>query len=228
MFGQVALAQPIGGAGIATTEAVQTMPTTTQAATQATGLSEEVQEYAKFVKMTDEQKKKMEELVAAKDRAFSEWETANEDRLKEINVAIESARKARDLDAYRKSMVARNELLKGNTEIYREYDPFQVLTQEQKKKWFEHTFLQALDLRYRAVNLTDEQKEKMRTVVGEVLKGATLEDLADLTDLGDRDDSPILIKKLLEKVATILTDEQKAKHMQALKASLNPTSAPAK
>lgn len=168
----------------------------------------------KAVSLTDEQKKKMQDMLDEQQTALAAWQKANGEKLKAALEAMTQARESEDEAAARKAMDQWKEVIAGQTELLKKYDITTVLTPEQKAKWAAARLLQNAQWQYRAAKLTDAQTAKVK---------AAAEELAKKVDLADPKSHMEAMAALDAKVQELLTDEQK----QAVQASITPYSMPA-
>jgi len=119
-------------------------------------------DYAAMVaelKLTDEQKAKIEEQIKAGAKAAGEWYRANRDKGKPLQEALRAAREANDREAMQK---AAKDMAAFRAEQQAVAAPFRaavmaVLTPQQKNIWIALTLKTSLLQRLNAVELTPEQ-----------------------------------------------------------------------
>jgi Spy/CpxP family protein refolding chaperone len=154
----------------------------------------------KVVTLTDDQKKKLEEMATARQKAMKDWNETNGEKVKTAYEALQKAYDSKDKDAIEKAAKELRDVTAGQMEIWRKYDPATVLTPEQKVKWHSFRLMQLVEWKYRPANLTDEQKTKAKEAADALAKDGKLDDPKAFEEA---------MKSLDDKVQESLTADQK-------------------
>jgi|GEM_PF-1098734 len=113
--------------------------------------------------LNDEQKAKLTEAVKAKTEALAEWKKTNGQKMKELGAQMKEATEKDKKAELKKQM---DELGAQQKALAEKHDAAirNVLTEEQKARWAGFmTYQQAMRL-FRKVELTDEQKAKVKEI----------------------------------------------------------------
>jgi Spy/CpxP family protein refolding chaperone len=159
------------------------------------------------LKLTDEQKKKMEDAAKAYQDALDAWTKEKGKKLEELQKALSELRKAEKKDEEKikaanaevKPLVEERDKLREKLQA----DIMAILTDEQKAAWTAFKLYTTQCNKYRKAELTDEQKAKVKDLCVTTVK-----------EMGDGKDKKVVNeaqKKLDAAIQALLTAEQKAK-----------------
>jgi len=159
----------------------------------------------KVCELTEDQVKQINDLSAARSKALKEWNEANGDALKAAYEKVKAAREAKDKEATKKAYEELNVLRKAQSEIVAksQADVLAVLTDEQKAKWRTYNAVRSVKMRFRGIELTEEQNAQIEKIVA-----AAADKLAET----DRKKRYAASAKLSEQVSKeVLTEKQRSK-----------------
>lgn len=162
-------------------------------------------QYAIMVKelgLDEAQQAKLTELVKAKEQAMNAFRQENGEKMKELREIMKGEDKAKAEQAEKdlKALMAKG----GEVEKKHNDAILGILTPEQTKKWQGFQLFQLVMRRYSRLDLTEEQKAKVREMCGAA--GADFAAQADKKAKGE------MLGKLNKDIAEkILNDEQRAK-----------------
>lgn len=153
--------------------------------------------------LSDEQQQKIAGFIAQREEAVKAFRKANEEKLQDTQKAARKAAQSGDEDAMEKAQARRKALLAEVDAIFRKEvkQTLDVMTAEQKAKWFEHTAMEFVQARYEKARLTEDQMTKIRAAYAESVKGKDLED--------DKVNADVMLDFRVRIDATILTPEQR-------------------
>jgi archaellin len=111
-----------------------TTPAYCQDAGKAASFTDDMEKLTTAVKLTDDQKKKIETLKIARDAAVEKWNTANQKKVDAAQKKIDDAKDDKAKAPLERSLKA---TMAGRDKIYADADKsmFAVLTKEQKGTW---------------------------------------------------------------------------------------------
>ena len=157
-----------------------------------------VEEMTKVCSLSDEQVKKIKGIREEGEKAAKEWNTANEKKVKDAMAALEEAKKSDDKEKITNAQKNLMEVTAPRRELNEKTrtSVMGVLTADQKAKWREHVTIKMVEYRFARAKLTDDQKAKIK---------ADYAELAKEKDIKPED----LHKKLVDKVESMLTEDQK-------------------
>lgn len=160
-------------------------------------------EMIKVLAMSEDQVKKLEDLLAARRKSQAEWDVANNEKLDAAEIALKSAQEKKDKDAIKKAQDDLKAIKASWTEMddKGKADVMNLLTPEQKAKWYEHWAIKTMENRFKAANLTPDQITKIKAAWVEVSKGV---------NPAEYKARQAAYKKLNAKVEELLTAEQQA------------------
>lgn len=151
----------------------------------------------KTVTLTEDQKKRITEIIEARDKAMKDFQTANAEKLKAASSVMLEAYKRQDKDAVAKAQREYQELYAPMHEIMKksQADLDAVLTAEQRAKLDESRLAAVIKAQTDPVQLSEEQGKQIRAAYSE------------LTKQGNREAAE---RNLYETIQKALTPEQKA------------------
>jgi len=156
------------------------------------GLRGEYAIMASELKLTDDQKAKLTEII----KAQAEARKANAPKAAELRKQIAEAKKAGDKPKV-KELMAKAKELRGDPKANRE-KVMAILTDEQKAQWASFSVYRNVCRKFGRAKLTDDQKKAIRALC------------ADAKLTGDRKADSAAMKSLTKKItADILTAEQR-------------------
>jgi hypothetical protein len=171
---------------------------------------------SKELGLSDEQKKKLEEIVAARDAALKTWDDANASKVTELTAAQAKAKEAKDTEAARKAASDLRAARRPRTAIEDDYrKQWQaLLTADQATHLRGYNLYTGVATRFAKADLTDEQKGKVKTLALEAgktttpgMKPAELAKVRD--DLAGKVEKDILTQTQRDTLAKL--DAEKAK-----------------
>lgn len=127
---------------------------------------------AEVLKLDDEAKKKVEDQLAANDKALQEWEQGDGAKLKDLEKALAEAKQAKDEEKV-KNLTAEAKPLQEAREKLRAENKEKVLallTDEQRAVWAGFILRRSLMVKYSKLQLTDEQVAQIQKLCEEAAK----------------------------------------------------------
>ncbi|MBT3201223.1 MAG: hypothetical protein HN350_15085 [Phycisphaerales bacterium] len=119
-------------------------------------------------KLTDAQQAKIKEKIKARDAALAAWDKANSEKVAAAAAASKEARSGGDADKKKQAGAAVRELKTARQEAGAETTAaaLKTLTKEQQTAWDGYQLFKSLAGRYRRLELTEEQKAKVKIACG--------------------------------------------------------------
>lgn len=173
------------------------------------GLRGEYSIMASVLKLTDDQKAKLEALLKEMKEAVRTEAEAAKEKLAELKKAMEAAKKADDKAAGQAARKKMAELRKGSLAVRAGYQKkiLELMTAEQRAKWGGFVLYRRVCRTFAKAKLTDDQKKAVRPLCDAAAK--ELGDLALSTAREDKKKIAAALKKLGGKITgDILTTEQ--------------------
>jgi len=183
-------------------------------AAEAPGLTGENALLAREAKLDDEQKKRLAETVAEGTKAMNEWRERNREAIAAFQQALTAARQARDEAAFRKAIQDHQDMLKEQVSLQAKFNKrvMDILTPEQEAAWFGFLLSRDLTQQAEALNLSDAQKTKTRTMCNEAAGKLAALRRSEKTDAEKATESQIIQGGLIQQfLSNVLTDEQRTK-----------------
>jgi Spy/CpxP family protein refolding chaperone len=143
--------------------ALLTAPAYCQDAAKTASFTDDMEKLTTAVKLTDEQKKKIDQIKAARDTAVEKWNAANQ---KKIEAAEKRVADAKDDKARAPAERSLKLLLAGRDKIYADAEKpmFAVLTKEQKGTWNGGILTEAATGDLAGIELTEAQTKKLADI----------------------------------------------------------------
>ncbi len=157
-------------------------------------------------KLTDEQKAKVKEKVAAFQTAMKEAQEKNKTLTAELKDAADDKDKlAKVQEKIRESQKATGKVYADSNEAI-----MTILTEEQRLAWETSQLQNGISFQYAKVKFTDEQNAKIKDILAEAAKAKiALKDKTDYKAIGE------VYGKMYKQVEALLTEEQKAQKANA-------------
>lgn len=184
---------------------------------------------AKEAKLSDEQKVKLAETVAAAKASMAAWQTANKAKIDAFNKALADAREAQDRAAFQKAVDEAKPMLEESRALQHKHykATMDILTVEQKSAWVGYILWNDMTTQCKPLNLTAEQTAKARTLCDSAGKELVALPETDKPTEEDTKARQAIQKKLFNGLVDgILTEEQRTT-MKTLSGE-GPGAAPAK
>ncbi len=164
---------------------------------------------ASVLKLTDDQKAKLEALIKEMNGAVRTDMEASKEKAAEIKKEMEAAKKAKDKAAGQAARKKMTELKKSSLAIKAGFQKkiLELMTAEQRGKWGGFGLYRRICRTFAKAKLTDDQKKAVRPLCDAAAK--ELGDVAISTAREDKKEIAAALKKLGGKITTdILTNEQ--------------------
>lgn len=173
------------------------------------GLRGEYAIMGSVLKLTDDQKAKLEALIKEMNEAVRTEMEAAKEKMAEVKKEMEAAKKAKDKAAGQAARKKMTELKKASLAVKAGFQKkiLELLTAEQRGKWGGFVLYRRVSGMFAKAKLTDDQKKTIRPLCDAAAK--ELGDLALSTAREDKKKIGAALKKLGDKITKeILTNEQ--------------------
>lgn len=162
---------------------------------------------AKEAELSEEDKAKLAPIVEARTKALADWDAQNGAKMEEANKRRAEAKAAGKKEEADKARAEYNQLRGAKQALEEEHDAKiqGALTPEQQVKWQRGGLYQGVMRKYKAAELTEDQKAKAKD-----LCQAAAQDIQKLPNKSKEAVTPIKDKLNKDIEAQVLTDAQRA------------------
>jgi len=158
--------------------------------------------------LTPEQKQELADRLKASKEAMAQWQKENGEKAKDLQAKMKAAKEAGNKEEAKRIGQELKTLMQERERLHQQNMDavYGMLTAEQKAKWNGFKLYRQAMMRYKKLDLSEDQTAKIRALADETAKGV---------DPADRKAAKQAMMTLAEKVETgVLTPEQREKMPQ--------------
>ena len=128
-------------------------------------LTDDMEKLNEQVTLTDQQKKKIPEMRALRDKTLANWDKVNRKKFDAMKSGLEKLSTRRDMKACKAIVTRMHSMSKARAIIVTSYERkfFVMLTGEQRGKWNAPILSQVLLDEFSSLELTEQQTEKIKS-----------------------------------------------------------------